>query len=427
MMRSGLAFLISCVFITAHGALFTYPALWSGKSVSVFAAEKKPNHLPPFFTYLRAVDATILQEMRYYGPHNFVGRRVKGYQAAECILTRRAALALSKVQARLRTRGLSLKVYDCYRPVRAVKDFVAWSGNEDRKTKEEFYPTLKKRRLFGLGYIARRSSHSRGSTVDLTIVALPADDQPRYSPDEQVPCFEDVEKRFQDNSLDFGTGYDCFHELSHTLNPLIGETARRNRALLVSEMARAGFENYSKEWWHFTLINEPYKRRQFDFPIMPFQHGAIKEKGDEKKPEKNIERKTRESLEKDTLTAEIEKGVTDTGDEVPVHNGRAALLSVVCVASDDVLNVRALPRAGARLVGTLNPDAKGVKSAGCSGEISLADWHALSSLKRAKTPVPWCLVTHSHGAGKGAEDRIDGWVSGAFVIPDGGRARACRY
>lgn len=226
--------------------------------------------LPPFFTYLKAVDDTILQEMRYFGRHNFLGRPVKGYEAAECILTKRAALALHSVQKRLLKRGLSLKVYDCYRPQRAVDDFVTWSKNNDKKAKPEFYPTLRKGRLFALGYIARRSGHSRGSTVDLTIVPLPADKQPNYSPDRQVACFADAEARFADNSLDFGTGYDCFHELSHTKNPRIGEIARRNRALLVTEMKRVGFDNYSKEWWHFTLKNEPYKKRHFDFPIRPF-------------------------------------------------------------------------------------------------------------------------------------------------------------
>ena len=237
---------------------------------SLFAGEKGGKGLPPFFTYLKAVDETILQEMRYFGVHNFLGRQVKGYEAAECILTRRAALALARVQKRLLKRGLSLKVYDCYRPQVAVDDFIAWSKNNNKKTKAEFYPTLRKGRLFALGYIARRSGHSRGSTVDLTIVPLPAEKQPAYSAERQVACFADAEARYADNSLDFGTGYDCFHERSHTRNPTIGEVARRNRALLVTEMQRVGFKNYSKEWWHFTLKNEPYKKRHFNFPIKAY-------------------------------------------------------------------------------------------------------------------------------------------------------------
>lgn len=226
--------------------------------------------LPEGFAYLRAVDPTILQDMRYYGAHNFLGRPVVGYEAPECILTEPAARQLTAVQANLLKRNLSLKVYDCYRPGRAVADFVKWAKDlDDAKTKTEFYPTVDKDRLFELGYIAERSGHSRGSTVDLTIVKLPAAKQPAFDPSRQQACFNSVDARYRDNSLDFGTGFDCFDELSHTANSQVNETARDNRAMLVDEMKAAGFQNYDREWWHFTLADEPFPQTYFDFPIGP--------------------------------------------------------------------------------------------------------------------------------------------------------------
>jgi D-alanyl-D-alanine dipeptidase len=229
--------------------------------------------LAPGFVYLRDIDGTIVQEIRYCGYHNFLGRPVKGYRADECILTRPAAEALKLVQEKLRPEGLSLKVYDCYRPAQAVADFVQWAQMlQDVKTKGEFYPEIDKQNLFALGYIATRSKHSRGSTVDLTIVPLvepkPHDGpQPNYTPGQTAlqACHE--KQRFPDGSLDFGTGYDCFHELSHTMNPAITGVARDHRNKLVKVMAEAGFQNYRREWWHFELRNEPFEIG-FNFPVV---------------------------------------------------------------------------------------------------------------------------------------------------------------
>lgn len=232
--------------------------------------------LPEGFVYLRSVDPTILQDMRYYGTHNFLGRRVVGYNAPECILTLPAARQLATVQASLLERNLSLKVYDCYRPSRAVADFVAWAKDlDDTKTRTEFYPTINKDQLFKLGYIAQRSGHSRGSTVDLAIVNLPAAPEPPFDPSAQQACFNPLGERYGDNSLDFGTGYDCFDILSHTDNCEIGDEARANRRLLVDLMANAGFENYEREWWHFTLAHEPYPETYFDFPIEPHDETSV--------------------------------------------------------------------------------------------------------------------------------------------------------
>ena len=227
------------------------------------------NRLPEGFVDLRDVVPSILLDIRYFGPHNFVGQKVDGYQAPKCILTRDAALALSRVQEELNQFGLTLKVYDCYRPQRSVDHFVRWAKDvSDIKTKKEFYPTVDKRNLFRDGYIASRSGHSRGSTVDLTIVPLPVPHQEAYLPGQALAeCFLPANKRFKDNGIDMGTGFDCFHELSHPENREVGLKQRINRLLLKVLMDKHGFKNLPEEWWHFTLKEEPYPDRYFDFVI----------------------------------------------------------------------------------------------------------------------------------------------------------------
>jgi zinc D-Ala-D-Ala dipeptidase len=224
---------------------------------------KRPGDL----VYLRAVEPSIVQDMRYAQWHNFIGHKIIGYDAAECILTLRAAKALQKVQRSLSQNGHSLKVYDCYRPDRASHNFVDWAkDSQDSKMKAEFYPTLKKSQLVGFGYVATKSAHSRGSTVDIAIITQPPGPQPvPQVGDTQKPCISSG--RFRDNSIDFGTGYDCLDEASHTNSPAISEEAKKNRRYLVSEMLRGGFQNYYREWWHFTLSDEPYPNTCFDFPI----------------------------------------------------------------------------------------------------------------------------------------------------------------
>jgi D-alanyl-D-alanine dipeptidase len=224
---------------------------------------------PAEFVALSRVAPSIIQEMRYYGQHNFVGAHVDGYLEPLCILTRPAAEALRKAQQQLLAQGYTLKVYDCYRPQRAVDHFVRWAKDlADEKTKAEFYPNVAKDRLFEEGYIAEKSGHSRGSTMDLTIVKLPPRYQRPYIPGEpQVPCFAPKDQRFGDNMVDMGTGFDCFDPLAHTDNPAITGVARQNRDLLKNTMAAAGFRNLPEEWWHYTLNNEPFPDTYFDFPI----------------------------------------------------------------------------------------------------------------------------------------------------------------
>lgn len=225
--------------------------------------------MPSDFVALADVDPSIVQEIRYFSTHNFVGRRVKGYRTSKCILTRRAAEALKAVQSELKDYALTLKVYDCYRPQSAVNDFVAWAKDaHDTKMKAEFYPRVDKAKLFMDGYIAGKSGHSRGSTMDLTLVALPVRPEPAFNEEQKlIACYEPASQRFEDNSLDMGTGYDCFDPLAHTANPAVDPMYRRQRLLLKAIMEKHGFKNLPEEWWHYTLVDEPYPSTYFNFEI----------------------------------------------------------------------------------------------------------------------------------------------------------------
>lgn len=218
---------------------------------------------------IEMVIRSTLLDIRYCGPHNFIGAKVDGYLAPKCLLTRQAAESLARVQGELREMSLTVKIYDCYRPQQAVDHFVRWAQDvNDLKTKGEFYPTVDKRDLFRDGYIAGKSGHSRGSTVDLTIVPLPAPKQDAYTPGQPLSaCFSSADKRFRDNTIDMGTGFDCFHELSHPGSLKVGHEQRVNRLLLKSLMDKQGFKNYDQEWRHFTLRDEPYPDTYFDFPV----------------------------------------------------------------------------------------------------------------------------------------------------------------
>ena len=224
---------------------------------------------PPDFVALRDIDQTILQDMRYFTAHNFTGAPVDGYLAPECILTRDAAEGLKRAQQQLIPQGYTVKVYDCYRPQRAVNEFAAWSRDAGGQLmKSEFYPRVDKADLFGDGYIAERSGHSRGSAVDVTLVGLPAMQEPGYVPGEPlIDCTAPEPVRFPDDSIDMGTGFDCFDPLAHTLDPRVQGAQLANRLLLCSALQAAGFVNYENEWWHFTYQPERYPDTYFNFPV----------------------------------------------------------------------------------------------------------------------------------------------------------------
>jgi D-alanyl-D-alanine dipeptidase len=222
-------------------AAWVWLSLFALGPATAALAQDRPNG---FVDAATAVPGLVV-EMRYAGSHNFIGRPIAGYERPLCLLTRQAAAALAEVQRDLAPRGLGLKVYDCYRPARAVAHFVRWARDAgDVAGKAEFYPSLDKRNLFREGYIAARSGHSRGSTVDLTLVHL-------------------HDKR----ELDMGSGFDLFDRRSWPSHADLPEAARRNRALLGAAMRARGFLGHRKEWWHFTLKSEPYPGTAFDFPI----------------------------------------------------------------------------------------------------------------------------------------------------------------
>ncbi|MFD8580111.1 M15 family metallopeptidase [Streptomyces virginiae] len=202
---------------------------------------------PPGFTALREVDPSIRQDIRYVGERNFTGGAVDGYEEPECLLARPAAEALRRAQRVLLRRGYSLRVYDCYRPQRAVDRFVRWAGEEDgpqdMARKAEFYPRVERGRLIPDGYIAEKSGHSRGSTVDVTLVELSG------------------------REVDMGTAFDFFDPLSHTDDPRVTGAARANRQLLKRVLGGQGFVNLPEEWWHFTYKPEAYPDTYFDFPV----------------------------------------------------------------------------------------------------------------------------------------------------------------
>ena len=204
--------------------------------------------LPPGFTLLRDSIPDLVVEMRYAGSANFMGRKVTGYTDPIAIGTTALAQQLKKVQAELKPFGLGLKIFDAYRPQRAVNDFIQWSKNTgDTLTKRRYYPELAKSKLFEMGFIASKSGHSRGSTVDLSLVYLTG--------------------KNKGQEMDMGGPWDFFGALSYFNYSQISEEQKANRSLLRKQMTANGFRPYDKEWWHFTLNEEPFPQTYFDFPI----------------------------------------------------------------------------------------------------------------------------------------------------------------
>jgi D-alanyl-D-alanine dipeptidase len=231
------------------------------------SAQAQSTRLPQDFVALRDVDPTIRQDMRYAGANNFTGAPLPGYQGAQCILRRATAEALKRVQADLAPRGLSLVVFDCYRPVRAVTAMARWArdGKAPSEKEKRFFPSLEKTRLFSLGYIASRSGHSLGVAIDLSIVDLAQTSTP-LNANSTVSCTAPTSERGTSDGLDMGTGFDCFDARSSTASPDISIAQRRNRQTLLNAMTRHGFKNYPREWWHFSFATAGAGSAA-DFPI----------------------------------------------------------------------------------------------------------------------------------------------------------------
>ena len=197
------------------------------------------------FSYLSDIDTTIQSELRYITHNNFIGKPIEGYIQHKVIVSTPTANALKKVQSKLNDFGLSLKIFDAYRPQQAVNHFVRWAKVlNDTLMKQHYYPNVAKKDLFKLDYIAAKSGHTRGSTVDLTIIDLKTGKE-----------------------LDMGSTYDFFGIPSHPFHPKLTKEQRSNRFLLRNLMLEVGFKPYNKEWWHFTLKDEPFPKTYFNFPI----------------------------------------------------------------------------------------------------------------------------------------------------------------
>lgn len=203
--------------------------------------------IPEGFVELKTYIPTIILDIRYFNSDNFVGTRINGYKAPKALLTVHAAKALRNVQSELAAFGLGLKIYDAYRPQQAVDHFISWSkDSNDTKMKSIYYPEINKEDLFEEGYLTDKSSHSRGSAIDLTIISL----------HETVP-----------EELDMGTNWDFFGPESWPQSFKVSPQQRANRMFLYHMMSKYGFKPHDKEWWHFTLVNEPYPNQYYDTPI----------------------------------------------------------------------------------------------------------------------------------------------------------------
>ncbi len=206
---------------------------------------KKPAMDPSGFVLLADFIPHIVQEIRYYSTYNFIGDRLDGHEAPCALLTIEAARALKDVSSEVFVQGFLLKVFDAYRPAGAVRQFVLWGiEDQDIRMKPYFYPELEKQELFAKGYIAKQSSHSRGSAVDLTLLDMRTG-----------------------RELDMGSPFDLFSETSHPDCRTITDEQFENRMTLRNAMLRHGFQPIDCEWWHFSLADEPYPDTYFEFPV----------------------------------------------------------------------------------------------------------------------------------------------------------------
>lgn len=202
-------------------------------------------HVPEGFIYVKELIPSAQLDIRYYGSNNFTGRPVAGYRASSAILSIPGARALAEANEDFAAQGYTIKIFDAYRPQKAVNDFIGWAGKPgEEEMKARFYPGINKKDLFSAGYLAKKSGHSRGSTVDLTLV------------DKKT-----------NSEVDMGSHFDYLDPISAHDNPLITPQQAANRQVLRTVMEKHGFKAYSREWWHYTLINEPYPDQYFDFDV----------------------------------------------------------------------------------------------------------------------------------------------------------------
>ena len=201
--------------------------------------------IPGDFDYLDTIDPSIKYDIRYASHHNLVGRTIAGYEKNVCIVSQTLGQTLRNIQAELKIHGLELFVFETYRPQRASNDLQQWGLDpEDQLNKKDYYPNINKADFSALGYINERSSHTRGAAVDVTLI-----------------------QSATQTALDMGTGFDFMDPLSHPDNTSIAEPAYHNRQQLQTIMREHGFKGLATEWWHFSLIDEPFPETYFDFVV----------------------------------------------------------------------------------------------------------------------------------------------------------------
>lgn len=210
--------------------------------VQITFASQISNDKSGFVPIYTVIDDAVY-DIRYYSSYNFTGNRINGYKAPVAYMTKEGANALSVAAKDLRKHGYRLLIWDSYRPQKAVDNFVEWINNPNDDGDKSFYPELKKSDLLKGNYIAEKSGHTRGSTVDLTLIK-------------------------QDGSfVDMGGTFDLFSDISHPDYKKLTKTQKKNRKILHDAMIKAGFKGIDSEWWHFTLENEPYPDTYFDFDV----------------------------------------------------------------------------------------------------------------------------------------------------------------
>lgn len=229
---------------------------------------KNRQNLPEGFVYLNQINPDIRVDLKYYGEGNFLGRRVDGYNAGNVvILTELAADALQRAQSIFHKDGFDIVVYDAYRPQRAVDDFGAWANNAaDQKAKATFYPRIDKSTLFDVGYLAKKSSHSRGSTVDLSLIERDKNLHPAIASKRILNDGMEI-VYLDDGTIDMGSSFDLFDLASHDGSDLISKECAARRTYMKKVMESCNFKPFHGEWWHFTMSGEPFPDTYFNFPV----------------------------------------------------------------------------------------------------------------------------------------------------------------
>lgn len=235
--------------------------------LAIMGCDKPQSALPQGFVYLTDVDPAVIENVRYATNQNFLGRVVPGYTSKRVVCTKEAAIALKAAHGDLQQQGYRLVIYDGYRPQRSVDAFVKWADDlHDLTAKSLYYPTIDKKDLFKLDYIADKSGHTRGSTFDLSIIKKGETLKPLTVSERQLSSGEKI-PFLDDNTIDMGSSFDLFHPVSHHDSPLVNEEYTKRRNQLRDIMKKHGFKEYKEEWWHYTLANETYPNKYFDFVV----------------------------------------------------------------------------------------------------------------------------------------------------------------